>query len=147
MAKRTDMGEKRRRACVLYVRNGLQQQEIAGIVGVSQKTISGWKAQDNWDKQKVAFTTTKPMELARLYAQLGALNNAIEQREQKYPTASEADAQNKLASAIKKLEDETGLSATVNAFIAFHDWLSKRNLDKAKEVAELHDLYIKHIAS
>ncbi|MEO8589417.1 MAG: phage terminase small subunit-related protein [Flavobacteriales bacterium] len=143
------MAEKRRTAQQLYVRNSMQGQEIAALLDVSEKTISKWKIADNWDRQRAAMVTTKPQELQRMYAQLSELNTAIEQRDpgKRYANSLEADVINKLASAIKKLEDETGLSATVNAFIAFIDWLRKKDLDKAKEFGELADHYIKHLAS
>lgn len=140
------MEAKRQRALQLFVRNGMQGNEIAALLGVSQKTVSLWRTADKWDDHKAAMTTTKPQELRRLYTRLTRLQDRIDERGGDI-TSAEADIISKLATAIRKLEDDTGLSTTVNAFIGFNDWLSKRDLVKAKEVAELHDLYIKHIAS
>lgn len=147
MANKRGMAEKRKQAQTLYVRNGVLQQDIADIVGVSEKTISLWKNADGWEKQRAAVTTTKDSELTRLYSMLSSLNGSIEQREVKYPTPGEADTLNKLSSAIAKLEQDTGLSATVNVFIRFTKWLrDTTDLETTKRFGELSDKYIKSLA-
>jgi transposase len=148
MASKGKMAEKRSKAQQLYVRNGVLQQDIAALIGVSEKTISLWKNADGWDKQRAAVTTTKESELSRFYQQLSALNTAIEQRdpERRYPTATEADTQNKLSAAIAKLEQDTGLSATVNVFMRFTKWLREASdLETTKRFGELSDQYIKSL--
>lgn len=148
MASRGKMADKRRMAQQLYVRNGVLQQDIAKLVKVSEKTISQWKQADGWDKQRAAVSTTKEKELSRLYSQLSALNSAIEAREQgrDYPLPGEADTQNKLAAAIAKLEQDTGLSATVNVFMRFTKWLREASdLETTKRFGELSDQYIKSL--
>lgn len=146
MANKRGMEQKRNQARNLYVRNGVLQQDIAEIVGVSEKTISQWKRAENWDKERAAVTTTKDSELTRLYSMLSSLNGAIEGRDQKYPTPGEADTINKLSSAIAKLEQETGLSATVNVFMRFTKWLRETvDLETTKRFGELSDKYIKSL--
>jgi uncharacterized protein YjcR len=146
MASKGKMADKRRSAQQLYVRNGVLQQDIAKLVGVSEKTISQWKQADNWEKERAAVTTTKESELSRMYSMLSALNGAIESRDQKYPTSAEADTQNKLSAAIAKLEQDTGLSATVNVFMRFTKWLREvSDLETTKHFGELSDQYIKSL--
>lgn len=142
------MAEKRRHALRMYVHSGLYQQDIAEVLGVSQKTISQWKAADEWDKQKAAVTTTKEKELSRWYAMVAAQNEAIEARGPgaNFPTSSEADALNKMAAAIAKLEADAGLSATVNVFMGFTKWLrDTSDIETTKLFAELSNHYIQHL--
>jgi len=148
MATRDVMREKRAHAQRLYVQSGMLQQDIAELLDVSQKSISQWKAADDWEKQRAAFATTKDKELARIYGQLAALNNAIEEREEgkRYATSGEADIISKLSAAIAKLEGERGLSATTNVFMRFTTWLKKNvDLDTAKHFGGLADRYIKSL--
>lgn len=141
------MADKRQQAQRLYVRNGVLQQDIAALVGVSEKTISQWKQADRWDRQKAAVITTKEEELRRMYAMLSAQNAAIEARGEGYnfPSAKEADAINKLATAIKRLENEAGLATTVDVFMGFNEWLRKTEPEAAKQFMHLSDLYVKSL--
>lgn len=149
MTKRSAMVDKRRQAQRLYVHSGLLQQDLAELLGVSQKTISQWKHADGWDKQRAAVTTTKEKELARLYAQLSAQNDFIEARTDEgraFATSHEADAINKLSAAIAKLEQDAGLSATVNVFIRFTQWLRDTgDMDTMKRFTELSNGYIQSL--
>lgn len=141
--------EKRRHAGHLFVHGGLDGREISEILGVSEKSISRWRNEDGWEDQRTALLTTKPQELRRMYAQLKELNDLIEGREpgKRYPNSKEADTQTKLATAIKRLEEEAGLAATIDVFIAFTEWLRKRDLAKAQQWSDVQDQYIKHLVA
>lgn len=148
MAKREELRNKRAQAQRLYVHSGMLQQDIAELLGVSEKTVSQWKQADGWEKQRAAVTTTKEKELARWYAMVAAQNDAIEGRGSgaNFPTSSEADALNKMAAAIAKLEADAGLSATVNVFMRFTQWLRETaDIDTAKLFAELSNGYIQSL--
>lgn len=58
-------------------------------------------------------------------------------------TAKEADTMVKLSSAIKKLQNEAGITDIVNVGIKFTNWLRAIDMEKAKEYNELWDLFIK----
>lgn len=128
---------KRKQAKDLYCRSGLQQQAIADILSVTEKTISKWKQADAWDRDRAAYATTKESELRRIYQQLAKLNSHIDERAgddenmQGVPNSKEADVISKLSSAIRTLENDAGASATVDVAIAFVDWLSARNVNLA----------------
>lgn len=148
MTKREKMAEKRRQAMRLYVHSGMLQQDIAELLGVSQKTVSLWKTADEWEKQRAAVTTTKEKELSRWYGMIAAQNDAIEARGQgfNFPSSAEADALNKMAAAVAKLEQDAGLSATVNVFMRFTQWLREASdIDTTKLFAELSNNYIQHL--
>lgn len=149
MAKRDELRNKRTQAQRLYVHSGMLQQDIAELLGVSQKTISQWKQADEWEKQRAAVTTTKEKELSRWYAMVAAQNDAIEGRRFQgtaFPTPAEADALNKMAAAIAKLEADAGLSATVNVFMRFTQWLrDTSDIETAKRFAELSNSYIQSL--
>lgn len=103
--------QKREWAQLLYTKEHISQKEIAERVGVSQQTMSRWVTKFKWDELKASITITREEQLKNLYRQLSEMNKAISEREgNKYPTAAEADTITKLASAIDKLESETGLN-------------------------------------
>ena len=79
----------RARAFTLYC-EGKQQKQIAALVGVTEKTVSGWKLADKWEELRGAATLLgkvpawgvrmlqllgeQQTELARLHATVAALN-------------------------------------------------------------------------
>jgi len=136
--------QKREWAQLLYTKEHISQKEIAERVGVSQQTMSRWVTKFKWDELKVSITITREEQLKNLYRQLSEMNKAISEREgNKYPTAAEADTITKLASAIDKLESETGLNEILSTFKGFLNWLRKFNLEEAQRLVPLFDDFVK----
>jgi hypothetical protein len=92
-----------------------------------------------------SLTITKEKQLARYYAQINEINEVIAGREkgQRYANSKEADTLNKLSSAAQKLESETGVRDIVDVSIGLLDWVRSFDTDKAKELSDLFDGYIK----
>jgi transposase len=137
--------KKRELAQLLYTRGDLTQKEIAVKVGVSEVSMSRWVNAGKWDLLKTSITATREEQLRRLYLQLAEYNTAIEAREkgQRYATSKEADAMNKLAATIEKLERETGAVDILNVSKKFLDWLRTFDLPKAQELSDLFDAFLK----
>lgn len=129
MTKRATNAVKRKQAKDLYCRNHLTQQAIAQLLGVTEKTIGRWKQDDDWDREKAAYTTTKESELRRLYAQLARINDSIADSDHGYANTKEADVIAKLSAAIKTLENDAGVAATIQVAMNFLDWLKGRSVD------------------
>ena len=136
--------QKREWAQLLYTKENLTQKEIAERVGISVQTMSKWVAKFKWDELKVSLTITREEQLKNLYRQLSEMNKAISERDgNKYPTSAEADTITKLASAIDKLETETGLNEILSTFKEFLNWLRKFNLEEAQRLVPLFDDFVK----
>lgn len=135
--------EKREWAKLLFIAENLPQNVIADKIGVSKVSVNKWAKADKWEEQKASFTVTREQQLQRLYMQIANLNKAIAEREQKYPTSSEADSINKLASAIDKMERESSLADIISVSQRFLNWLRLLDLDKAKEFSGYLDAFIK----
>ena len=91
------------------------------------------------------MTVGKANTLKNMYAHVQRINEAILQREEgdRTPTPKEADILSKLASAIDKLESETGISELVSSGIEFISWLRGVDAEKAIEFASLWDAFLK----
>lgn len=137
--------QKRELAQILYLKEGLSQKEIAAKVEVTEKTVGRWKERYNWEQLKASIIITKEQQLRRLYAQLNELNTLIENRDEgsRYANSKEADTLGKLASAVRTLETEVSIADTVEVFREFLDWLRIHDLDKAQDVAQLQDRFLK----
>lgn len=138
--------KKRELAKQIYLRDNLSQKEIAEMVDVSQKSLSKWIKEERWDTEKSAYTITREQQIQRIYAHISAINDTISQREagQNVPTAKEADTLNKLATTIKKLENEVGIAEVIGVSMKVCNFLrNKGKIDEAKEAAGWFNAYIK----
>ena len=144
MAELTNQ-QKKDWAKTLYLRENLTQQEIADRVGVSRVSVSNWIRTGKWEEQRTALTLTREEQVRSLYRQVAAINKAIEERPEgeRFATTTEADIIGKLSKSIKQMETEVGIADIVDVAIRFVNWLRPLDLDKAKEVNNLFDAFIK----
>lgn len=141
---KTERIQKRDLAKMLFIYENLTQKEIAERVGASEKSLSKWQLEGNWESLKVSITITKEEQLKSLYRQLAELNKAISEREGKrFATASEADVISKLSNAIDKMESDIGVSDIVSVGKKFLTWLRRYDLTRAQEITPLFDSFIK----
>lgn len=134
--------QEREYARVLYVSENLHQKEIAERVGITEKTLSKWIQEGDWKKLKRSMLTTKQNQLSQLYDQLEWQNMLIAERPLKVANSKEADVISKITAAIQRLEVETSIGETVEVARAFIEFVRQNDLDFAKKITALFDLYI-----
>lgn len=129
----------------LFLNGNFTQEEIADKVGSTRQTVARWIRDGAWDQLKASMTITPDQILAGLNRQIIEINNNINSRPegQRFASVPEADTLAKLASAIKKIEQDVGIADIVNVGIKFTNWLRPADLDKAKMFNELWDSFIK----
>lgn len=137
--------QKKEWAKTLYLRENLTQQEIADRVGVSRVSVSNWVRAGKWEEQKVGITLTRQEQVANLYRQVAEINRSIAARPEgeRFATSKEADILGKLAAAISKMEQEVGIADKISVLTDLINWLRPVDLEKAKEITQLADAYIK----
>lgn len=137
--------QKKEWAKSLYLRESMTQQELANRVGVSRVTISNWIKDGKWEEYKAGLTLTRQEQVANLYRQVAEINRAIAERPEgeRYATSKEADILGKLSSAISKMEQEVGIADKIAVLTGFIEWLRGIDVEKAKELVGIADIYIK----
>ena len=145
MASTLKNAQKKAIAKELYLHGDYTFEEIAAKVGTVRQTIARWAKEEGWASLKASMTVGKEKTLKNLYAHVQSINEAILERGdgERTPTPKEADILAKLAAAIGKLEDETGIHELVSSGIAFLTWLRGVDPQKAVEFTELWDAFIK----
>ena len=145
MGKTPKQDTKKKNAKALFITGQYQQKEIAELVGVTVQTVSRWVNSEKWDIELASLTITKEKQLARYYAQINEINEGIARREigQRYANSKEADTLLKLSTAAQKLESETGVRDIVDVSIGLLEWVRSFDVNKAKELSDLFDGYIK----
>lgn len=137
--------EKEEIAEYYYINGRHSMKDISAKVAVSVQTLSRWKKKYKWDEIKKSHLVTKPEQLANLYEQLSELTDKIKGRPkgERYADSKEADSLAKITSSIKNLEKEISTTDTLNVFYEFNNWLRETDLDKAKDLIDIQDTYIK----
>lgn len=142
-----DMTQKQKKelAGLLYMNEGLTQQEVAEKVGASRQTVSKWVKAEKWDERKVGLTLTREYQVESLYRQVAALNDVISKRpkEERFATPTEADTLAKLSNSIKKMEVEVGIADIISVARRFVKYVRAIDLDQAKKITGLFDSFIK----
>ena len=136
--------QKKSLAKELYIQGTYTYAEIAEKVGSTRQTISKWAEQGKWDELKTYMTVGKDNVLRGFYQQLADIQAAIQSREpdKRIATSTEADSQIKLASAIKKIENDCGIAGLVDAGMRFINYMRTVDLDEAKKIAKYWDIFL-----
>lgn len=137
--------QKKEWAGMLYLKENLTQQEIADKVGVSRITVNKWIKAEMWEQRKTGLTLTREEQIRLLYQQVAEINRNIKDREEgkRFATSKEADVLIKLSSAIKKMETESGIADIIDVGMRFIEFLRPVNLELAKDVTRMFDLFVK----
>ena len=137
--------QKKDWAKMLFLNEHLTQKEVAKQVSVSARTMSVWVNKEKWDTLKTSMTITREEQLANLYRQVAAINEVIAKREEgeRFASSKEADIINKLATAIDKMERDSGLSEAISVSKKILRWLRPVNPEKAKDLSYVFDAFIK----
>jgi len=132
--RKLTMEEKKAIAFDLYMDTDKSQKEIAGIVGVTEKTIGKWKTEGEWDLLKNATSITARNIIDNLYKRAYALSENPE---------SKADDIIKIANSIEKLSNKkVTVSQIINVFKDFTKWAFSENAEIAKDINLLQKKYI-----
>ncbi len=130
-------------AKLIFLKENLTQQEIADRVGVSRVTVGKWARE--WEGLKLNLLQTREERYMSTLAQLDELDRTIAARPEgsRYPTTKEADIRRKLTADLEALEQEASIRDIYNVSRGLLDHVRKNNLEKAKELSDYIDDYIK----
>lgn len=147
MAKDLSNTQKKEWAKTLYLKENLTQQEIADRVGVARITVNRWIADGKWEEQKVGLTLTREEQVSNLYRQVAEINRKIAEKPEgeRFASTSEADILGKLSAAIRKMETDVGIADIISVQTKFIEFLRTIDLDKAKEITQFSDAFIKSL--
>jgi DNA-binding XRE family transcriptional regulator len=143
---KADIALRKTLAKQLYTKDGVTtQKELAERVGISEKTIGKWVADEKWETERSSLLLTRDYELRRVYKQFTALNDSIEKRPDgsRFPSVKEADILVKLSAAINRLETELSLSQAIEVCTQLVNFVRPENLAEAKIVMKWADFMLK----
>ena len=132
MAEELKANQRKEWAKLMYLKENITQQEIADRVGVSRVTVNKWAKE--WE-ERISSTLT----------QLDELDRSIASKEEgkRFPSAAEADIRRKLTADLEALEQDASIRDIYNVSRGLLDWLRQQDLERAKELSDYFDAYIK----
>lgn len=118
----------------LFMETDKSQKEIASIVGTTEKTLTKWKVEGDWELLKQAQTITAKNIITNLYDKAYKLSLADDVN---------ADKLVKLANTIEKLQNKkVTISHIINVFKDFTTFAFGENAELAKEINVLQKKYV-----
>lgn len=118
----------------LFLETDKIQKEIAQIVHVTEKTLTKWKNEGDWETLKNASTVTARKIIDNLYKRAYALSE---------DPKSKPDDIIKIANSIEKLSNrKVTVSQIINVFKDFISYAFNQNAELAKEINLLQKKYV-----
>lgn len=140
--------QKKEWAKLLYTKDGVTtQKELAIRVGVSERTMSKWVNDENWEKLRASIVLTREEQLRNLYDQWTELNKFIKKKKkgEQFPDSREADILSKLSNAIEKLEGEVNITSVIDSGKGFIAFVRRVDPESVFNITTLYDSYIKSL--
>ena len=143
---------KKEAAAILY-RDGWKNTEIASMLKVSEKSVSLWKIEGDWDKKRVHFEMNQHTAADKVWRliqyqldHLNKLTELYEKQETEDPTSikliskGDIDALQKLFTTIRKKETEW--SELVRILRDYVGWLRLEDPELAKTNVDPIERYL-----
>lgn len=130
-------------ARTIYMSGNHSLDEIAELLGLSERTIKLWAKEGNWAKLRASQAITPQRLLDDLYMMVNQIIEKVNERKDKIANPTEARTISQLADAIKKMQTDVGIVEIVGVGSRFVNWLRQIDLEKAKEISKYFDGFIK----
>jgi len=142
---KSELQEKRDYAKVLFIREKLTQKEIALRVDISETTISKWSTEDSWERLKKSTMLTREEQISTMLNELEMINIEVSESDRGYATKEQAYVRDTLIQNLQKLETDVSATEVYNVATKMINHYRSIDLDKAKELTETFDGYLKTI--
>ncbi len=139
-----EINQKKELAKLLYLtERSITQQELADRTGVSRRSIGKWIKE--WENLKLNLLQTREERINSTLMQLDELDNTIQEKPEgmRFPNKEESLIRRKLTEDLAALEQDASIRDIYNVSRRILDWIRPRDLDKAKELSNYFDAYIK----
>lgn len=142
---KNEVQEKKEFGKILYIREKLTQKEIAARLEVGENTISKWANEGNWEKLRKSTMLTREEQIASMLSELEMINLEISSGGRGYATKEQAYVRDTLIQNLQKLETDVSATDIFNVATKMISFYRNIDLNKAKQLTEDFDGYLKVI--
>ncbi len=125
----------------LYIHLEKSQKDIAITLDIDESTVRNWITAGKWDGIKESLLISKKTQLNRFYKLLEELSSKIKNEDGSLCTKN-IDTITKVTAAINSLENEDSMCHIIEVAEQFTNWLMRKDIDFARQVALQFDAYI-----
>ncbi len=130
-------------ALELYMYTSLSQKEIAGKVGVTEKTLSSWATDEKWEDLKTARYSTHSQTLANLNELLRlTVESHLKKRKEGTFTKNDADELVEITKSIEALQEGISLRTYIQVFEEFLNSIPVKDAKFRNALAEYQTLFL-----
>jgi transcriptional regulator with XRE-family HTH domain len=140
---KAELQEKKDYAKILFIREKLTQKEIANRLEISENTISKWVAEGDWERHRKSTMLTREEQISTMLNELDILNTEIANGLLQRADKEQAYVRDTLIQNIQKLEIEISATEVYNVATKMVGFYRSIDLDKAKQLTDDFDAYIK----
>ena len=133
--------EKQQQARNLYMHSDKTQVEIADLLDISTRSLYLWIKNGKWEQMKKDASQAQDIMLSKYYNYIQAINEKIEEREDKTPTLQEINMLSKLQKMIQ-FSPKYHTSLYMQSFEELLRFINIKDHELCKKVVPLADDFI-----
>jgi hypothetical protein len=121
----------------LYFNTTLSQSEIAGLIGISQKTVSSYVSRHNWKNIREQVRKMPILLIQQMNNELREINETIASRPpgERFPTAREAEVRRKIIYSITAMKQRQSAATHLEVLLNFLRSVEEENVNDARLIS------------
>lgn len=129
---------KKPQAKKLFVENGYTGKEIHELLGISEKGISKWRTDENWDEEREVYEVTPAGIIKFITQQINMIKESAynEDGSMRLINATEVNSIATLSSSIQKLRGNVSPQVVMQVLNGFIIYLQGVDLELAKKLTD-----------
>ena len=137
--------EQHAKARNLFFQTEFTQQQIAALIGISEKTLSLWANEGRWRRLKQLAKETPAEMIDEMYNEVHRINEAIRSREpgKQFATPQQAEIRRKTFASVKYVQEQQASVSHAEVLINFTTYVLRRNVEDAQLLTKYADDYMK----
>jgi uncharacterized protein YjcR len=129
---------KKPQAKKLFVENGYTGKEIHDLLGISEKGISKWRTDENWDEERAMYATTPEAIIQYLFSEINLIKDSAKDEEGKRRALNtkEINALSVISTSIQKVRGNISPQIVMQVLNGLIIYLQHKDLELAKRLTD-----------
>lgn len=129
---------KKPQAKKLFVENGYTGKEIHDLLGISEKGISKWRTDENWDEERAMYATTPEAIIQYLFSEINLIKDSAkdETGKRRALDTKEINALSVISTSIQKVRGNVSPQIVMQVLNGFNIYLQSVDLELAKKLTD-----------
>ena len=129
---------KKQQAKKLFIENGYTGKEIHDLLGISEKGISKWRMEENWDEDRELYEATPNSLLKFIIQQIKMIKESTtnEDGSMRLLNPTEVNSITTLSSSIQKLRGNVSPQVTMEVLNGFLHFLKNADFELAQKMTD-----------